>query len=255
MSDATPSGGPAERPAHPANLNLGELEQMPAEDLVKWTFATYGARAAIGTSLQLTGSVLVDLAAKAGIPFRVFLIDTLRLHPESYELIEKVEAKYGIRIERYTPNPDRLAKMIRQHGEYLFFDTKAKQEYCCQVRKVEPNEEAVATLDAWITGLRRDQSEARATTPRVSFTMRNGRELLRLAPLADWTEDRVREYIQANGVPSHPLFDRGYDSIGCIICTTPVMEHEPKRAGRWRWFNHLEDNKECGIHLEKGTGI
>lgn len=241
--------------AHPERLNIGELEQMPAPELVKWTFATYGARAAIGTSLQLTGSVLVDLAAKSGVPFRVFLIDTLRLHRESYELIERVEAKYGIRIERFTPNPERLEKMVRQHGEYLFFDTKAKQEYCCQVRKVEPNEEAVATLDAWITGLRRDQSEARATTPRVSFTMRNGREILRLAPLADWTGAQVRDYIREHDVPCHPLFDQGYDSIGCVICTTPILPHEPKRAGRWRWFNHLEDNKECGIHLEKGTGI
>lgn len=241
--------------AHAADLNLAQLELMSAAELVHWTFATYGARAAIGTSLQLTGTVLIDLAHRSGVPFRVFLIDTLRLHAESYELIEKCESRYGITIERHRPDPDRLAKMLRQHGEYLFFDTKAKQEYCCQIRKVEPNEIAVATLDTWITGLRRDQSSARATTPKASWTTRNGREILRLAPLADWTETQVKNYVREHNLPYHPLFDRGYDSIGCVICTTPLMPGEPKRAGRWRWFNSSESDKECGIHLEKGEGI
>lgn len=239
----------------PAAIDLAGLEAMSAAELVHWTFSKFGTRAAIGTSLQLTGSVLVDLAAKSGLPFRVFLVDTLRLHAESYELIERVEAKYGIKIERFLPDPKKLDQMIRTHGEYLFFDSKAKQEYCCHIRKVEPNERALETVDAWITGLRRDQSESRGETPKAAWMTQNARPILKLAPLADWTESQVREYIEDNHVPYHPLFDRGYDSIGCVICTTPLKPGEPKRAGRWRWFNATDAEKECGIHLEKGDGI
>jgi phosphoadenylyl-sulfate reductase (thioredoxin) len=245
----------ADAPSPHADIDLLKLEAMPPRELLKWAFEHYGSRAAIGTSLQLTGSVLIDMCAKAGVPFRVFLIDTLRLHRESYDLIGTFEARYSIKIERFLPDPRRLDQMLAMHGEYLFFDSKAKQEYCCQIRKVEPNEKALSTLDAWVTGLRRDQSEARTATRRASFTHQSGRTILKLAPLADWTGEEVRAYIEKNKVPYHPLFERGYDSIGCIICTTPLRPGEPKRAGRWRWFNALDESKECGIHLEKGDGI
>jgi phosphoadenosine phosphosulfate reductase len=257
MSPAETSGtsAPEAAPSPHRGVDLPKLEEMPPQELLKWVFEKYGSRAAIGTSLQLTGSVLIDMCAKAGVPFRVFLIDTLRLHRESYDLIGTFEARYGIKVERFLPDPKRLDQMIAMHGEYLFFDSKAKQEYCCQIRKVEPNERALATLDAWVTGLRRDQSEGRAGTRRASFTHQAGRTVLKLAPLANWTGDDVRAYIDKNKVPFHPLFDRGYESIGCIICTTPCRPGEPKRAGRWRWFNALDESKECGIHLEKGDGI
>lgn len=235
--------------------DLERLETKPESELLKWVFTKYGDRAAIGTSLQLTGSVLIDMTSKLGIPFRVFTLDTLRLHPESYALIETFEKRYGITIERFTPDPVKLEKMVKQHGEYLFFDAKEKQEYCCFIRKVEPNERALATLDAWVTGLRRDQSDERKNTPRASLMTSGGREILKLSPLAHWDEARVRQYIKDNDVPYQKLFDEGYDSIGCIICSTPTRPGEPKRAGRWRWFNATDDKKECGIHLDKGEGI
>lgn len=235
-------------------MDISELEKMPEEELLRWVFETHGDRAAIGTSLQLTGSALIDMASKLGVPFRVFTLDTLRLHSESYELIDKFESRYGIKIERFTANPEKLEKMIKQHGEYLFFDSKEKQEYCCYLRKVEPNERALETLDAWVTGLRRDQSESRKETPRAEWMTSKERKILKLSPLAHWTEAEVKEYIAKNNVPYHPLFDRGYGSIGCIICSTPLRPGEPPRAGRWRWFNEPSD-KECGIHLNTGEGI
>lgn len=237
---------------------LGELNHTRSPDeLLRAIFERFGPRAAIGTSGQLTGSVLIDMASKTGLPFRVFAIDTLRLHPETYELWNRIEKRYRISIERFRPDPSKLEKMIRDHGEFLFFDSKAKQEFCCELRKVEPNQRALATLDAWVTGLRQDQSEYRKGTPRLEIIQEKGRSLLKACPVVEWNEQQVRAYIQKHDVPYNPLFDpqsngARYTSLGCIICTTPVLPHEPPRAGRWRWFNVLEsDKKECGIHVKK----
>jgi len=232
---------------------LGGLNEMAAEGLIAWAIENFGDRAAIGTSFQLTGSVIVDLAAKRFKSFRVFTIDTLRLHPETYAAINDFETRYGLAIERFQPNHNKLEKMVSRFGEYLFFMDKAKQEYCCDIRKVEPNERALDTLDVWITGLRKDQSEGRGTVPRAEVIEQKGRKILKLAPLADWTAEEVRRYIDEQRLPYNTLFDKGYDSIGCIICSTPLIPGDPPRAGRWRWFNALdaEHKKECGIHVNK----
>lgn len=232
---------------------LGRLNTMPAEELIAWAIEKFGDRAAIGTSFQLTGSVIIDLAARRFKSFRVFTIDTLRLHPESYATLNDFEKRYGLAIELFQPNNDKLEKMVSRFGEYLFFMDKAKQEYCCDIRKVEPNERALDTLDVWITGLRKDQSEGREAVARAEIIEHKGRKILKLAPLADWTAEEVRGYIDEHHLPYNTLFDKGYDSIGCIICSTPLLPGEPPRAGRWRWFNALdaEHKKECGIHVKK----
>ncbi len=241
-----------------------ELE--PIEDpgrLMAELFRQFGNRCAIGTGGQLTGSALIDMAVKAGVAKpRVFTNDTLRLFPETYDLFRRIEARYGITIERFTPDPSKLEAMIRQHGEYLFFDSEAKQKLCCRLRKVEPNQRALDTLNVWITGLRADQSEARASTQRLEILQHplpNGgtRPLLKAAPLVTWTEEQVRAYLAANNVPTHTLLTQQlpggwrYESLGCIICTTSIGPDEPRRAGRWRWFNAAAagDDKECGLHL------
>jgi phosphoadenosine phosphosulfate reductase len=234
---------------------LESLEMMSPEALFSWALKVYGDRAGIVTSFQDTGCVMVDLMQRAAPGLRVITIDTLRLPEESYLHIEIVEAWYGITVERFQPDPHKLARMLDQHGEYLFFDSKPKQEHCCRVRKVEPNDRALASLDVWFTGLRRDQSPARAATQRVQWVERGGRQILKVAPLADWTAEQVRSHTASHEVPLHPLYAQGYTSIGCAICTTPTRTHESARAGRWRWFNHLEhDAKECGIH-SSGSGI
>jgi phosphoadenosine phosphosulfate reductase len=216
-------------------------------------------RTAIGTSGQLTGCALIDMAVQAKIRPRVFTIDTLRLFPETYELFDALEQRYKIHIERFTPSQKDLDPMIREHGEYLFFDSKEKQERCCNVRKVLPNEKALDTVDVWITGLRADQSQMRSNVSRFQIIQHTDigglRPILKVAPLAGWTEQKVREYLKANRVPVHELLEAKlaggyyYESVGCVICTTPIGPHEPRRAGRWRWFNSQSDNKECGIHL------
>lgn len=237
---------------------IADLEKHtdPAS-LLKDVFTRFGNKAAIGTSGQLTGSVIIDLACRTGVKPRVFTNDTLRLFPETYELFDKVEKHYGISIERFTPDPAKLKRMIDQHGEFLFFDSKDKQEFCCHLRKVEPNNRALDTLDVWITGLRADQSAARADTGKFSIVEHgpDKRPILKIAPLVDWNEKQIWEYIRQNGVPYHSLLQANpkgwfYESLGCVICTTPIGPGEPRRAGRWRWFNATDpDKKECGLHV------
>ncbi len=236
---------------------LDELRAMQPEALLEWAFQTYGQRAGIITSFQDTGCVTIDMASRVAPGLRVLTIDTLRLHPETYQLMEEIEARYSIEIEHYKPDPDRLKKMVGQHGEYLFFDSKTKQEFCCQVRKVEPNVRALQTVDLWITGLRRDHSAGRQTVEKAEFISGERSTILKLSPLADWDTSQVRAYIDEHAVPYSSLYDQGYTSIGCTICSTPTQPWEDKRAGRWRWFNALDDdNKECGIHINtSGDGI
>lgn len=213
---------------------------------------------AIGTGGQLTGAVIVALCVEAGFKPRVFTNDTGRLFPETLTLFERVEKKYGLTIERYGPSPSDVERMVMEHGEYLFFDSKEKQELCCRLRKVVPNERALQSVDVWVTGLRADQSPDRRATPRLEIIERRDggspRLILKVAPLVDWTEERVWDYVRAHDVPVNELMTKQfpggwrYESLGCVICTTPMGPQEPRRAGRWRWFNQ-DASKECGLHL------
>jgi len=230
-----------------------------SKDLIREIFTRFGDRAAIGTSGQLTGAVMIDQAFRAGTKPRIFTIDTLRLFPETYQFFDEVEKKYGLKVERVQPDPAKIDAMVKEHGEYLFFDSKQKQELCCHLRKVEPNERVLETLDVWLTGLRADQSKGRAATPRfeILFQGKEKRPILKVAPLVNWTEKDLWAYVKEHGVPVHKLLTWNqngwfYESLGCIICTTPIGTDEPRRAGRWRWFNATEpDDKECGIHTPR----
>ena len=249
------SAGVVEKPTLSDITSLEPLNHASPEALLALA-ANYGERAAIMTSFQKTGCVMIDMAHRAHLDLRVITVDTLRLHPETYELMDQIEDRYGIAIERFKPEPERLQRMLDQHGEFLFFDSRPKQEHCCWIRKVEPNNRALQTVDVWITGLRRDQSKHRVEVPKASWVERDERRLLKLAPLVAWSEEEVDAYITRYDVPSNKLYDQGYASIGCMICTTPIKPGEDKRAGRWRWFNQYEGDhqKECGIHVD-GSGI
>ena len=217
-------------------------------------FKRFKGRAAIISSGQLTGLVLIQMAFENQLPFRVCTIDTGRLFQETYDFLEQVEHHYGIQIERVSAQRASVDQMVRQHGEYLFFDSQAKQEYCCKIRKVNPQRELLDNLDIWFTGLRRDQSDFRQHIPRVEIIEHQKRSILKVSALADWDDERIWNYIDEKSIPVNPLLRRQpqtayYESIGCVICTTPILPGERKRAGRWRWQKNEGNDKECGLHF------
>ncbi len=215
-----------------------EAEAWSPEQLIRWGIEQYSPEIAIASSFGAEDVVLIDLAASLGSPFRVFTLDTDFLFPETYTLIDQIEAKYGIKIERTRPRltPDEQA---REYGAALW---SREPDKCCDIRKVEPLKKILASLDAWITGVRRDQAPTRANTKKLDWDAKFG--LVKINPLADWTWDRVWDHIRAHNVPYNPLHDNNYPSIGCTYCTRQVMPGEDQRAGRWSGFQKTE----CGLH-------
>jgi thioredoxin-dependent adenylylsulfate APS reductase len=189
--------------------------------------------------------VLIDMAWRLNPDVRVFTLDTGRLPPETYALFEEVRERYGIAVEFEYPDPAELGSLIDREGPNLMYRGVDLRIACCNVRKVEPLRRKLATLDAWIAGLRREQWASRRNIAKVELDRDHG-GIVKLNPLADWTLDEVWDYVKRNDVPYHELFDHGYASIGCAPCTRPVQPGEPERAGRWWW--EQDTAKECGIH-------
>ena len=218
-----------------------------AREVLEWGIREFGPGLAICTSFQATGSVIIDLAARlAGSQVSVFSIDTGRLHEETYTLISAFRKRYGIVVEMVPPDADELGSMLTMLGPNLFYESPAKRKACCEIRKVRPLKRRLATLEAWVTGLRRDQHRDRGSIESVSIDEEHG-GIVKLAPLADWTQEDVFEYAREHDVPLHPLYSKGYPSIGCQPCTRPVRAGESSRAGRWWWESDAD--KECGMHL------
>ena len=199
--------------------------------------------------------VLIDMAVKSGAPFRVFSLDTGRLHPETYEFIEKVRAHYGIAIETFLPQADAVQALVKEKGLFSFYVDGHKE--CCGIRKVEPLMRALAPLRAWMTGQRRDQSPGtRADVPVVQLDRTFGSEespLVKFNPLSFWTSKQVWAYIREHDVPYNALHNRGFVSIGCQPCTRAINPGEHERAGRWWWEE--ETMRECGLHVRQAVDV
>jgi thioredoxin-dependent adenylylsulfate APS reductase len=228
---------------------LPQLETQTAGEILEWAIATYAERFAIATSFQKEDMVVVDLAARTGKPHCVFTLDTGRLPEETYRMIDVVRQRYGVVVEVVSPDPAEVDQMVARHGLNLFYQSVEFRHLCCDVRKVRPLERKLRELDAWAAGLRRQQSETRASVAKLAEV--DGR--LKINPLADWTGDRVEAYIRQHDVPVHPLYARGYQSIGCAPCTRAVEAGEDPRAGRWWW--EQDAAKECGIHFTPAGAI
>jgi adenylyl-sulfate kinase len=211
----------------------------PAAELVAQAIERYGPRLALSTSFQKEGMVLVDMAARISKDIHVLTLDTGRLPEETYAMVETVRKRYGIAIELVPPDPDEVRAMVERHGPNLFYREVPLRMLCCQIRKVRPLERRLAQFDAWLTGLRRGQNESRTEVRQIEEDERS----VKINPLASWSDADVDEYIRAHDVPLHPLYGRGYDSIGCAPCTRPGRGRE----GRWWWEE--EADKECGIHF------
>jgi thioredoxin-dependent adenylylsulfate APS reductase len=228
-----------------------ELDDQEPQEVLRWGIERFGKRLALCTSLQSDGMALLDMAWRIDPTVRVFTVDTGRMHPETYELMERVREKYGIAIEVYYPDPAELEPFVRQHGINAFYRSVPLRLRCCEIRKVNPLKKVLDGLDAWVTGLRRDQWASRSNIRKVEIDHDHG-GLLKLNPLADWMDDEVWEYIRANDVPYNTLYDKGFTSIGCAPCTRPTAPGEDPRAGRWWW--EVNAPKECGMHCPIETG-
>lgn len=192
--------------------------------------------------------VLVDMAAKLGKPFRVFTLDTGRLHPETYRFLEKVRTHYGIKVEATFPEVAQVEAMVNEKGMFSFYQDDHKE--CCAVRKVGPLRRKLSTLSAWVTGQRKDQSPGtRVDIPVIQIDgafSTESNQLIKFNPLANWSSEQVWAYIRANEVPYNELHERGFISIGCEPCTRPVLPNQHEREGRWWWEEATA--KECGLH-------
>jgi thioredoxin-dependent adenylylsulfate APS reductase len=225
------------------------FESAPPERLLAWASDRWGDRLALVTSFQASGMVLLDLAHRHRVPLRVLTLDTGRLPEETYALIDRVRARYDLAVEVVLPDHHEVEALVREGGPNIFLQSPEHRHRCCFVRKVAPFRRAVTGLEAWISGVRRDEGGARTAVPKVEVDLVNrpAGGLLKLNPLADWSEDQVWSYLHDHSVPYHPLYDRGYRSIGCAPCTRPARPAEDPRASRWWWEG--DTHKECGLHL------
>jgi phosphoadenosine phosphosulfate reductase len=226
------------------------FEHESLEFVLRWCWERFGARAAVGTSFQGAGLVMIHHAVKLGLPFPVFTLDTQLLFPETVELKRRLESFFGFQIESVLPEQT-PAQQAAEHGPELW---KTNPDLCCMMRKVLPLQNKLGELAVWITGLRRQQSETRERTQILElyrFDTLRDRHILKLNPMANWTRDAVWDYIRTHKIPYNPLHDRGYRSIGCLHCTRPVGRAENERSGRWTGFNKTE----CGIHTFLGDNI
>ncbi|MEO6811707.1 MAG: phosphoadenylyl-sulfate reductase [Isosphaeraceae bacterium] len=237
------------------DFEAGELaihfDDKEPEDLLEWAFERFGDRLAIITSFQIDTLVLLDMAYQINPKVRVITVDTGRLPQETHDLIDQVRDKYKINVEVRYPDAAHVEAMVQRNGMNLFRKSVPSRLLCCHLRKVLPLQRALEDLDAWITGLRRDQWATRANIRKVDLDHDHG-GIVKLNPLADWSHDDVWAYAKEYDVPNHPLYSQGFSSIGCVPCTRAIKPGEDSRAGRWWWETNAP--KECGMHCPIETG-
>ncbi|HWE63938.1 MAG TPA: phosphoadenylyl-sulfate reductase [Chloroflexota bacterium] len=222
------------------------LEGRSAQEILRWALDRYGLRMALACSFGgPSGMVLLDMLMALEPRVPVFYLDTGVLFPETYDLAAVAERRYGITPRAVRPSLS-LARQASLHGEALW---SRDPDRCCQIRKVLPQREFLRGYDAWITGIRRDQTSTRRATPVVAWDEQFG--LAKIAPLVGWSEQDIWDYIRVHDVPYNALHDRGYPSIGCTHCTRAVLPGEDLRAGRWSGAGKIE----CGLHRRPETKI
>lgn len=225
-----------------------EIKDQSALGILAWAREKYRNRLSIASSFGAEDMVVIDMMSKLG-EFQVFTLDTGRLHEETYALIAQTVKRYPqMKLRVMFPDQVAVEEMVQTKGINLFYESVENRKACCHVRKIEPLSRALVNMDAWITGLRADQTANRATmnlieTDRVPLTKQ---PIVKINPLLTWRNDEVWSYIKENEVPYNVLHDRGFPSIGCAPCTRPIEPGEDLRAGRWWWEL---DNKECGLHV------
>ncbi len=222
------------------------VENKSPEEIIKIFIEKFQDRIAFSSSLGAEDQVITDMISKINKSTKIFTLDTGRVFPETYDLIDRTSKRYKIPIQVYFPDAKQVEEMVNEKGINLFFESIENRKLCCHIRKIEPLKRAFKGLDVWICGLRRDQSVTRTDAQIVEWDEANG--LIKLNPIVDWTEEEVWDYIKENRVPYNRLHDKGFPSVGCQPCTRAIEEGEDTRAGRWWWEN--PETKECGLHVK-----
>lgn len=237
-------------------ITRGEMESWSADEILTWGIENFHPRIALSASFGAPeGMALLDMMHRIEPAARVFVLDTGRLPQATHDLIDRVRDRYDKAVEVIFPNADDVEAMVCRHGMNLFYESVEKRQLCCRLRKVEPMKRYLANLDAWVSGLRREQNVTRTGTRKVEIDHVHG-GIVKLNPLADWTHDDVLDYVRTHGVPVNRLHAQGYPSVGCEPCSRAIQPGDDIRAGRWWWEN--PDSKECGIHVgeeKEGSGI
>jgi phosphoadenosine phosphosulfate reductase len=214
------------------------------EELLAFFLCEYRGRIALASSLGIEDQVLTDMVLKLDPEASIFTIDTGRLFPETYSLIDRTNIRYNVKMNVYFPRHEPVETFVKANGINGFYESVEKRKECCKVRKIEPLLRALSTLNVWICGLRQEQSVTRTGVRAVEWDEAN--QLIKINPLVRWSEQEVWDYIKVHRVPYNKLHDKGFPSIGCQACTRAVEPSEDVRAGRWWWEN--PEHKECGLH-------
>jgi len=221
-----------------------QTKEMTAFELLSYLINKESKDLAFATSLGIEDQVITDMISSLDSSIRIFVLDTGRLFPETYDLIERTNSRYNIKIEIFFPNAESVENMVNKKGINLFYNSVENRQLCCRIRKIEPLKRALKDVKIWITGLRNEHSVSRAESSRIEWDDTN--QLIKVNPLIDWKEKNVWDYISKKNIPFNSLYNKGFKSIGCQPCTRAVDLGENPRAGRWWWENN--ENKECGLH-------
>ena len=220
------------------------LEGKSPEQVLAFFIEHFKDKIAFSSSLGLEDQAITHMTCNIDKSVRIFTLDTGRLFHETYSLISRTNERYDIHIEVFFPNYMEVEEMVNKKGVNLFYESIENRKECCRIRKIEPLKRAFNGLEAWICGLRREQSVTRSDMNLVEWEANNN--LIKINPLINWTEKQLWDYIKSNGIPYNVLHDKGFPSIGCQPCTRAIKPGEDIRAGRWWWEN--PEQKECGLH-------
>lgn len=227
-----------------ANKLNQELENKSTDEVIEYFLKNYKYSSALSSSLAAEDQVLTDIILKKNKDAKIFTLDTGRLNPETYDVMDATNLKYNIKLDVYFPNENDVQDLYKSQGVNGQYESIENRKTCCGVRKIEPLKRALKGLDIWFTGLRAAQSVTRTQMKLVEYD--EGFNLIKVNAIINWSEEDVWNYIKENKVPYNKLHDKGFPSIGCAPCTRAVKDGEDIRAGRWWWEN--PEHKECGLH-------
>jgi len=231
---------------HEINVLNEKFARAEANEILEYFINEYKDKTALSSSLGAEDQVLTDLMLKVDKSANIFTLDTGRLHPETYDVMDATNLKYGVKINVFFPLNEDVQKLYSTQGINGHFESIENRKRCCGIRKIEPLKRALKPLKVWITGLRASQSVTRVDMPVVEWD--ENFEVIKVNPLINWSEEDVWNYIKENNVPYNKLHDKGFPSIGCAPCTRAIKDGEDIRAGRWWWEN--PEHKECGLHAK-----